>query len=724
MNPLGIVFSGHSPRPYLPWTAMALAAALSGCGGDSTTPAQEAPPAAAPSPAAPSPVAPSPVAVPTHVLGGSISGLTGAGLTIANGRDTLSIPVGGTTFSMATPVQTGTAYALTVTTQPAGQKCSFANAAGTMPDADMRNAVLTCAATSYSVGGAISGLSANGLVLANGSDTVSVAQGAASFTFPAPVATGSNWSVTVSAQPAGQVCTVANGSGQVSDAAVNVAEVNCATIPVAAPTYRVGGRVSGLQGNALVLVNGNDTASVSANGSFTFNQALTSGATYNVVVRTPPTGQSCTVSNGAGTAASADVSDVTVACASNTYTLGGSISGLTTSGLVLSNNGSDTLSVAANASLFTMSQPVAYGASYNLTVQTQPTDLLCTLTNGSGTMGSANVTDVTVGCAAIAYQVSTLAGNGTSGYVDGSAATAQFRNVFGVAVDGSGNTFVADTGNHSIRKITSDGTVSTLAGNGTSGFADGSASNARFSSPQSVAVDRNGNVFVADSNNSRIRKIAPDGTVSTLAGNGAAGFADGAGTAARFSYPSSIAIDGAGNLYVADTNNNRIRKILPDGTVNTVAGSGTQGSADGGSTTAQFNYPRGVAVDSSGIIFVADTSNYRVRKIALDGTVSTFAGSTRGYAEGSGTAAQFSEIYNLAVDTSGNVLVPDLSNSRIRKISPDGTVSTRAGSGVRGFADGDASTAQFSYPIGVAVDAAGTVFVADYLNSRIRKIAP
>jgi hypothetical protein len=320
--------------------------------------------------------------------------------------------------------------------------------------------------------------------------------------------------------------------------------------------------------------------------------------------------------------------------------------------------------------------------------------------------------------------VSTLAGNGNRGYVDGSAATAQFSDPFNVAVDGNGNTYVADTGNNRIRKIASDGTVSTLAGNGTSGFADGSASNAQFNYPRSIAADRNGNVFVADENNQRIRKIAPDGTVSTLAGDGTPGFADGTGTAARFSNPAGVAVDGVGNIYIADANNNRIRKILPDGTVSTVAGSGTRGAADGSSTTAQFNYPRSLAVDSSGIIFVGDTFNSRVRKIALDGTVSTFAGSTNGYAEGNGTAAKFSSIYQLAVDVSGNVFVADPFNYRIRKISPDGTVSTRAGNGTQGSADGDASTASFNLPLGVAVDAAGTIFVADYGNQRIRKIAP
>lgn len=185
-------------------------------------------------------------------------------------------------------------------------------------------------------------------------------------------------------------------------------------------------------------------------------------------------------------------------------------------------------------------------------------------------------------------------------------------------------------------------------------------------------------------------------------------------------FPKGIAVDASGNLYVADDINHRVRKITPAGTVSTLAGSAL-GSADGAGTAAQFNRPTGVALDASGNVYVADAKNHRIRKITPNGTVSTLAGSTEGFAEGTSTAARFSEPVGLAVDASGNVYVADSDNSRIRKITPDGTVSTLAG-GSAGFADGTATTARFRSPSGVAVDAAGIVYVADRQNHSIRKI--
>jgi len=204
----------------------------------------------------------------------------------------------------------------------------------------------------------------------------------------------------------------------------------------------------------------------------------------------------------------------------------------------------------------------------------------------------------------------------TQGFVDGSGTAAQFDTPFGVAVDGSGNVYVADTSNNRIRKITAAGVVSTLAGDGTFGFVEGPGINARFRDPFGVAVDGSGNVYVADFFNNRIRKITAGGVVSTLAGNGTQGSVDGPGTTSQFRFPKGVAVDGSGNVYVADTNNHRIRKITAAGFVSTLAGTGTFGSVDGPGTTAQFDGPQGVAVDGSGgNIYVADTSNSRIRQI-------------------------------------------------------------------------------------------------------------
>jgi len=317
--------------------------------------------------------------------------------------------------------------------------------------------------------------------------------------------------------------------------------------------------------------------------------------------------------------------------------------------------------------------------------------------------------------------VGTLAGDGTPAYLDGTGTATQFNGPGGVTVDASGNVYVADTENHRIRKITSEGVVSTLAGNGTAGYADGTVTTAMFHNPIGVAVDGSGTVYVADGLNHCIRKITSAGEVTTLAGSGTAGFADGTGTAAQFNRPFGVAVDGSGTVYVADYFNHRIRKITAAGVVSTLAGDGTAAFADGTGTAAQFNRPFGVVVDGTGTVYVADQNNNRIRKITSLGVVSTLAGSGFGFADGAGTAAQFSGPQGITVDALGAVYVADRGNHRIRKITPSGVVSTLAGSGF-GFADGTGTVAQFKNPAGVAVDGSGTVYVADAGNNRIRKI--
>jgi sugar lactone lactonase YvrE len=211
-------------------------------------------------------------------------------------------------------------------------------------------------------------------------------------------------------------------------------------------------------------------------------------------------------------------------------------------------------------------------------------------------------------------------------------------------------------------------------------------------------------------------------TVSTFAGSGTLGYLDGTGTAAQFYGPTGVALDSTGNVYVADISNQRIRKISPSGVVTTLAGSVTNGFADGTGAAAKFNFPESIAVDSTGNVYVADRGNHRIRKITPSGVVTTLAGSTQGFADGTGAAAQFSILYGIAVDSTGNVYVGDYGNNRIRKISPSGVVTTIAGTGVAGYLDGTGAAAQFNSPAGVAVDSAGNVYVADGSNHRIRKI--
>jgi len=323
----------------------------------------------------------------------------------------------------------------------------------------------------------------------------------------------------------------------------------------------------------------------------------------------------------------------------------------------------------------------------------------------------------------------TFAGPGNPGSEDGTGSAARFHSPQSVATDSSGNVYVADTYNNAIRKITPAGAVTTLAGlAGSWGSADGTGSAARFNYPTGVATDSSGNVYVADYFNHTIRKITLAGAVTTLAGlAGSSGSSDGTGSAARFNYPSGVATDSSGNVYVNDTNSYTIRKITPAGAVTTLAGlAGSWGSADGTGSAARFDRPAGVATDSSGNVYVADANNRAIRKITPAGAVTTLAGlaGSWGSADGTGSAARFDDPLGVATDSSGNVYVADSSNDTIRKITPAGAVTTIAGlAGVMGSADGTGSAARFNVPVAVATDSSGNVYVAEYSHA-IRKITP
>ncbi len=318
--------------------------------------------------------------------------------------------------------------------------------------------------------------------------------------------------------------------------------------------------------------------------------------------------------------------------------------------------------------------------------------------------------------------VSTLSGSGTAGSDDGAGVMASFNLPSDIAVDAVGNVFVADTNNHKIRKITPSGVVSTLAGSDTFGFVDGIGTSAKFNRPTGIAVDAAGNLYVGDVSNNKIRKITPSGVVSTFAGSGNYDFADGNATEASFRSPSGVAVDAAGYVYVADILNNKIRKITSSGEVTTLAGS-VSGSADGIGIAASFSAPTGVAVDAVGNVYVADCQNNKIRKITSSGEVTTLAGSgAEDSLDGTGAAASFYRPTSVELDASGNVYVAEYYSHKIRKVTPSGVVSTFAGSGIYGFADGIATEAKFSSPYGVAVDAAGNVYVSDKYNHKIRKI--
>ncbi len=318
--------------------------------------------------------------------------------------------------------------------------------------------------------------------------------------------------------------------------------------------------------------------------------------------------------------------------------------------------------------------------------------------------------------------VTTFAGTGLLQFKDGKGIAASFYYPRGLAVDAAGTVYVADSTNHRIRKITLGGDVTTLAGSGSAAFADGVGNLASFNAPYAVVVNAAGIVFVADRSNHRIRKITPDGKVSTFVG-GAPGYVDGKGTLAKFSSPSGIALDKNGWFWVADSGNQKIRRVSPDGNVTTLAGS-IIGAADGKGVLAQFNAPLGIAADAVGNLYVADSGNHRIRKVATDGTVSTYAGTTLGWQDGAVAQARFSGPTAVAMGGDGSVFVADSGNQRLRKVFTNAVVSTVGGIGVAGSVDGGAlSVARFYAPSGVAVAADGNLFVGDTTSNKIRHLS-
>jgi hypothetical protein len=347
----------------------------------------------------------------TYSVGGTITGLTGGGLLLANGSDLVSPAPGAASFVFPIALVSGAPYTIGIKTQPTGQTCTVTNASGTVGTSNVGNVAITCAVNTYTVGGSISGLTLAGLVLANGSATFSPAANATSFTFPVGLPTGATYAVVVKTQPAGKVCSVANGAGTIASSNVSNVSVTCTT------TYSIGGSVTGLTGSGLVLQNnGAISASVSTNGAFTFSTALATGTAYNVTVLTQPTGQSCTVTNGVGTVASSAVANIAVSCGSSTFTVGGSITDLSGSGLVLQDNGGSDLAVNSGATTFVFVTKLTGGAPYAVTIKTQPTGQLCGITTGSGTVGNANVTSVGVVCGLWAWGSGATTLNATGVY--------------------------------------------------------------------------------------------------------------------------------------------------------------------------------------------------------------------------------------------------------------------------------------------------------------------
>lgn len=330
----------------------------------------------------------------------------------------------------------------------------------------------------------------------------------------------------------------------------------------------------------------------------------------------------------------------------------------------------------------------------------------------------------------------------------GPATAADLQYPQGVTVDGDGSVYIADSGNNRVRMVDPFGNISTVAGTGERGHSGdgGPAVAARLDYPTGVAVDQLGSLYIADGGNHRVRKVDPSGIITTIAGNGIEGFSGDGGpaTEAVMNKPSDVAVDGADNLYIADKINSRIRKIDASGIISTVAGgfsveddplaqvyyaTGSNVRDGGKATEARLGYPKGVSVDALGTMFIADSGDNRIRKVDPSGTISTILGTGLAAYWGDGlqgTLASVNGPSGITTDAAGNVYIGDRVNHRVRKIDTNGIVTTIAGLGVPTYSGdgGPATLASLNGPASVALDDAGNLYIADYLNHRIRKVAP
>ncbi|MBW0432396.1 hypothetical protein HGB47_02075 [Leptospira yasudae] len=724
----------------------------------------------------------------SYTVGGNISGLSGSGLILKNnGTDDLPITADGT-YTFSTSIASGAAYNVTVSQNPSSptQTCSVTNGSSLIAGSNIGNANITCSTNSYTVSGTVSGLSGGGLVLKNnGTDPISISADG-SFTFPASIASGATYTVTVSQNPSSptQVCSVTNDSGLIAGANITNVAVSCST-----SSFTIGGSVSGLSGSGLVLKNnGSDPISISSNGSFSFPASIASGSTYNVTVSQDPSSptQTCSVTNNNGTVSSSNITNVAVSCSTSSFTIGGSVSNVIGNGLVLKNNGADPISISASGS-FTFSTSIASGSSYAVTIQQGPTSpaQICTLSNDTGTVSSSNISNVSVSCGPAMYfvggTVAGLSGNLILQNNGGDSTTISANGSFKMT------TPVADASsfNVSITGQPSGQTCYIAFPSGTIATADATSVLINCVNGTSLGTLVNGNSLVSSLPLAPYVENPATGSGDWFMGDPGAdpdviadgyGFAMSSTPTGSFANMYHITTDGlnlyAGDYTTASPTTGTVRKIniasrtvssLPitiekprgittDGiflyitsqshfivkynlitnAYSTIAGvNGSSGSTDGVGTAARFNAPRGIATDGT-YLYVADTGNHKIRRIRIsDNTVTTIAGSgTAGTQDGLGTAAKFNQPAHVIYDSNA-LYVTDTNSNNIKKIdlttSPV-TVTTIAGdpAGTSGnLVHTTGTSARLTKPVAISLDA-NNFYVVDgtTLIKKISRTAP
>ena len=607
-----------------------------------------------------------------YSLGGTVTGLNGSVVLQNNAGSSLTVSTNGS-FSFPTQsinsnfyaqVANSGTYNVSIISQTGGQNCVVGNGTGLVSaGSNIGNISVTCTTNYYSIGGTATGLNEAEVLQNNNGDNLTVPT-SGTFTFPTQLTYNSPYSVTV-LPPTGEFCTVSSGVGTVSNNNISNVLLVCST-----SAYQVGVTVSGINSSTgLVLLDNNvDKLSVSANGLLTFFATKVADTSpYTVSLLSPPGGQNCSITNGSGTISGRDVTNVLVTC--KNVIIAGSIqtNRLSLSGTVTTYAGSGSAGAQDVSAPLLPTQAI-------LPTQSEFNNPSGITTDGTNLYIADTFNNQIRMITLLTRAVSTFAGSGSSGSIDSTVGTsATFNKPAGITTDGT-NLYVADTFNNKIRMIViATGAVTTLAGSGASGSADSTVgTSATFNNPAGITTDGT-NLYVADTLNNKIRMIViATGAVTTLAGSGASGSADStAGTSATFYYPAGITTNGI-NLYVADTNNHKIREIsISTGAVSTLAGFGTPGTVDNNiGTLAYFNSPRGITTDGF-YLYVADTLNQTIREIAIStGSVTTLAGiaGTSGSTDNTGNTASFYNPSGITTD-GASLYLTDTSNNKIRQIN-------------------------------------------------------